>query len=154
MSRVAAMQSTVDDLARKHSHRRLYSAGNADEDVTLESKYAPLQSIAKRPGLAADAAAQQAVRTFTTDNQLMYNSCWIAAVPREDMGLGEGSNAGLCVVMGGQGVCGQGGQRGLSVPRRRRQGTLVHELAIIILCGTGARSYQRLVLSAESAQSR
>ena len=70
MSRVAAMQSAVDDLARKHSHRRLYSAGNADEDVTLESKYAPLQSIAKRPGLAADAAAQQAVRTFTTASHL------------------------------------------------------------------------------------
>ena len=56
------MTASAEDLTRKQSHRRLYSSNDPSQsgDGLPEVTYAPLMSIAKRPGLAADAAAQQA----------------------------------------------------------------------------------------------
>lgn len=62
-----SLAGAVDNMARKHSHRRLYSQAEPPSAAALssaylapESSFAPLVSMQKRPGLAADAAAQQA----------------------------------------------------------------------------------------------
>lgn len=59
-----SLAGAVDSMARKHSHRRLYSQADGSSLTgaggQAHESFAPLQSMQKRPGLAADAAAQQA----------------------------------------------------------------------------------------------
>lgn len=68
--------------SRHHSHRKLYSTdASNDQDPSLP-RFAPLVSISKRPGLAADAAAQQAFHekqwVWVPDPIKGYVSSWLA----------------------------------------------------------------------------
>lgn len=56
-----SLAGAVDNMARKHSHRRLYSqVEGSSMGGQAHETFAPLVSMQKQPGLAADAAAQQA----------------------------------------------------------------------------------------------